>query len=134
MTPLRMAAVSCVTTALALYTIGTFKEQRGHRATPGVRGFLTAGVAFDVTATTLMILATRRQGVTLHGVLGYSALAAMFVDTVLIWRHWRRSGDADVPRGLHLYARVAYAYWVVAYFTGAALVMADRAVTGQASP
>jgi hypothetical protein len=121
-----MAAVSCVTTALVLYSIGTVREHRSHRATAGVRGFLTLGVLFDVTATALMIVATERQGWTLHGVLGYSALAAMSLDTFLIWRHWRRHGEAEIPRGLHLYSRWAYVYWVVAYFTGAALVMGSR--------
>ncbi len=123
MTPLRMAAVTTVTTALLLYTIGATKEMRARRASPGVRGFLAAGVTFDVTATLLMILATTREGLSVHGVLGYSALAAMALDTLLIWRHGRRAGDAPLGRGLHLYSRVAYVYWVAAYFTGATLVM-----------
>ncbi len=123
MTPLRMAAVTTVTAALILYTVGATKEMRTRRARTGVRGFLTAGVAFDVTATLLMILATRREGLSLHGVLGYSALAAMALDTFLIWTHWLKSGDAPLGTGLHRYSRVAYLYWVVAYFTGAALVM-----------
>ena len=132
MTPLRMAAVTTVTAALVLYTIGTLKEQRARRVTAGVRGFLSLGVCCDVTATLFMILATRRQGFSPHGLLGYSALAAMSIDTLLLWRHARRAGDAPVPRGLHLYSRIAYIYWVVAYFTGAALVMMSRAATGGA--
>lgn len=123
MTPLRMASVTTVTVALALYTIGTVKEQRARRATSGARGFLAAGVCMDVIATTLMILATERKGVTLHGVLGYSALAAMAVDTWLLWRHQRRHGTDLVPPGLHLYSRIAYLYWVAAFITGGALVM-----------
>ena len=123
MTPLRMASVTAVTVALVLYTIGTVKEQRARRATPGARGFLAAGVGMDVIATTLMILATQRRGITLHGILGYSALAAMALDTWLLWRHQRRHGGDVVPRGLHLYSRAAYAYWVAAFVTGGALVM-----------
>ena len=126
MTPLRMAAVTTVTVALILYTIGAVKEMRARRASAGVRGFLGAGVASDVTATVLMILATRREGVSLHGLLGYSALTAMALDTALLWRHGRRAGQAALGRGLHLYSRLAYAYWVAAYFTGAALVMMSR--------
>jgi len=126
MTTLRLAAVSTVTTALVLYTIGALKELRARRATPGVCGTLTAGVGFDVTATVLMILATQRGGLTVHGVLGYSALAAMATDMLLMWRHRRRSGSDPLGRGLHLYSRLAYVYWVVAYFTGAALVMMSR--------
>ncbi len=123
MTPLRMAAVTTVTVALALYTTGAVLEMRARRATAGVRGFLTAAVAFDIVATALMILATGRGGLTLHGLLGYSALGAMAVDTVFIWRHWRRAGSAPFSNGLHRGTRAAYTYWVVAYVTGAALVM-----------
>src|SRR5512141_1132670 len=116
-----MAAVGTVTIALILYGIGTFKEQRARRATPGVRGFLSAGLAFDVLATALMILATGAVAPTLHGWLGYAALAFMAVDVTLLWRHASREGDAPLPAWKNLYARLAYAYWVVAYFAGAAL-------------
>lgn len=126
MTPLRMASVTTVTVALVLYTIGTLKEQRARRATAGARAFLAAGVCMDVIATALMILATERRGITLHGVLGYSALAAMAIDTWLLWRHQRRRGEEIVPRGLHLYSRAAYVYWVAAFLTGGALVMMNQ--------
>jgi len=126
LTPLRLAAVTTVTVALALYTAGAVSEQRSHRAGGVVRLFLTLGVVFDVTATVLMIIASGAEGITVHGVLGYSALALMLSDTLLLWRHWARHRAEPVGRGLHLYSRVAYLYWVVAYFTGAALVMARR--------
>jgi hypothetical protein len=122
-----MAAVLTVTLALTLYTVGTVKQQRSRRSTLGVRGWLTSGVVFDVTATALMIVASKSLAPTLHGVLGYSALALMLTDTILMWRHARANGEAEVSKGLHLYSRVAYGYWVVAYFTGAALVMAEKA-------
>lgn len=126
MNPTRMAAVSTVTIALILYTIGTIKEQRVRRSTAGVRGFLSAGLAFDIVATALMIAATGLAAPTLHGWLGYSALAFMALDVTFMWRHWNRSGGAPLPPAKHLYARVAYAYWVIAYFAGAALAMAQR--------
>jgi hypothetical protein len=128
--PVRMAAVLTVTLALALYTIGTVKQQRSRRSTPAVRGWLTAGVVFDVTATALMIVASKSVAPTLHGVLGYSALALMLTDTTLLWRHARAHGQAEVPGPLHIFSRVAYGYWVIAYFTGATLVMAERAASG----
>lgn len=125
-----MAAVLTVTLALTLYTVGTVQQQRSRRSTFAVRGWLTTGVVFDITATALMIVASQSLSPTLHGVLGYSALAFMLTDTILMWRHARRAGDAHVSNGLHLYSRVAYAYWVVAYFTGAGLVMAEKAAKG----
>ena len=121
-----MAAVGTVTLALIFYSIGTLREQRGRRATAGVRGFLSAGLTFDVIATALMIVASGPGAPTIHGWLGYSALALMAVDVWLIWRHWRANGDARIPAGQHLYARIAYLYWIVAYFAGAALVMAAK--------
>lgn len=126
MDPIRLAAVITVTMALALYTVANLKERRSHRATAGVLGFFSVALFFDVTATALMILASRGEGVTPHGVLGYSALALMIVDVSLLWRHRGRQGEAPVPKGLHLYSLVSYLYWVVAYFAGAALVMAAR--------
>lgn len=126
MNPIRMAAVSTVTLALVLYTAGTLNEQRSRRSTAGARGFLSAGLACDVVATVLMILATGSLAPTLHGWLGYSALALMAIDVALLWGHWRANGDAPLPRARHVFARLAYAYWVVAYLAGAALVMAER--------
>jgi cytochrome b561 len=73
-----------------------------------------------------MIAATGSVAPTLHGWLGYSALALMAVDVRLVWRHWQRNGDAPLPAGQHLFARIAYLYWIVAYFAGAALVMAAK--------
>ena len=130
MDPVRMAAVLTVTLALTLYTVGTVKQQRSRRSTLAVRGWLTTGVVFDITATALMIVASKSLTPTLHGVLGYSALAFMLTDTILMWRHARRAGEAEVSKGLHAYSRVAYGYWVVAYFTGAALVMAEKSAKG----
>ena len=130
MNPIRMAAVSTVTIALILYTIGTLKEQRGRHSTPGVRGFLSAGLTFDVIATALMVIATGSFAPTLHGWLGYSALAFMAIDVGLMWRHESRSPGQAVPAAKHLYARIAYAYWVLAYFAGAALVMMEKRAQG----
>ncbi len=124
------AAILIVNLALACYTVGTVLQQRQRRATRGVVRWLTAGVIFDVIATLGMIFGTDRSLWTLHGVLGYSALTVMVIDTVRIWRHRLGYGEAEVPRGLHLYSRYAYAWWVVAYITGAALVMLSAKQVG----
>jgi hypothetical protein len=44
-------------------------------------------------------------------------------DTILIWRHWGKNRGGDVPRGLNLYTRIAYGWWVVAYIAGAVIAM-----------
>lgn len=126
MNPILMAGVIIVQVALISYGAGVFLEQRGRRVTTAVLALLTVGVVADITATACMILGTTKSLWTLHGILGYSALAAMVVDTVRIWRHRLNAGDAEVPKGLHVYSRYAYLWWVVAYITGAALVAMER--------
>jgi hypothetical protein len=94
--------VSAATAALALYGVGVSQESRTRRATAAVCGFLAAGVACDVIATLLMILAAGRRGLSPHGLLGYSALAAMMAGTILMWRHRRRgcTGTRASPMGI----------------------------------
>jgi hypothetical protein len=85
--------------------------------------FLTLGVLLDITATTFMIIGSSKGPLTLHGILGYSSLAGMTTDAILIWRQKIKSGiGAAVPKGLHLYSRFAYIWWVLAFITGGLLV------------
>jgi hypothetical protein len=123
MPPILKLAVLLVHAALICYTVGIALEQRSRRASRAVVGWLTVGVLFDIAATAGMIVATDRGLITLHGMLGYSALTAMLVDTVRVWRHRLAEGDAPVPRALHFYSRYAYAWWVIAFVSGAALAM-----------
>jgi len=125
MTPLLRAGVSTVVLALAGYTVGVVTEQRARRVTRRALTFLVVGVVLDVTATVCMILGAGKV-LTLHGLLGYSALAGMLVETVLAGRYRLRSGDAEVPRWLHLFTRGAYAWWVVAFISGGLLVALGR--------
>lgn len=109
--------------ALLFYSIAILYEQRTHRAGKKVLLFLTGGVIFDVTATVFMILGSSQQGLTLHGLIGYSSLAAMAIDAFLIWRLRLKEGcNAQVPKSLHLYSRYAYFWWVAAFITGGILV------------
>jgi hypothetical protein len=125
MTPLLRAGVTIVVLALASYTVGVVFEQRARRVGRLALAFLVSGVVFDVTATVCMILGSGKV-LTLHGVLGYSALVGMLVETVLAARHRLRSGDAEVPRWLHLSTRIAYFWWVVAFVSGGILVATGR--------
>lgn len=109
--------------ALVSYGVAIVTEQRGRTITDRVLRFLQGGVVLDVAATSCMILGSG-EGLTLHGYLGFSALAAMATETVLAWRHRSAHGDAEVPRWLHRYSRGAYGWWCVAYVAGAAMVIA----------
>jgi hypothetical protein len=120
MSPILRAAVLVVTLALICYTVGVLTQQRRHAVTRLALAFLLAGVTLDITATALMI-ASSGKWMTLHGAIGYSALAAMLADTWWAWRHRTRHGDAATPRWLHLFTRGAYAWWVVAFITGGML-------------
>jgi hypothetical protein len=64
--------------------------------------FLTIGIILDITATCFMIAGSHRIPITFHGILGYSALAAMLIDTVLIWKT-RIRGALVLSGRLHLY-------------------------------
>lgn len=117
-----LAGVVTVNLALLAYSIGIFLEQRRHQITQTVILFLTIGVVCDVVATGLMIAGSSHGPFTLHGLLGFSALAAMVTETVLAWRHRLERRDGEVSIGLHWYSRIAYGWWLVAYITGAILV------------
>jgi len=123
MNPTLTRAVIVVTCALACYSLGVITEQRSHRITGVVLGFLSVGVLLDISSTTLMIIGSRRIPITFHGFIGYSALAAMLLDTILVWRFRTKKQDEVVPRGLNLYTRLAYSWWVVAYIAGAVIAM-----------
>lgn len=126
MSPTLIAGTIIVNVALICYSIGIITEQRRHRVTRFVLTFLVVGVVFDITATVFMIIGSPNSPFTAHGFLGYSSLLAMLIETFLAWQHRSAHGDAEVPRGRHLYARVAYIWWVLAYLTGALLVFARR--------
>ncbi len=126
MKPVLIAGTTIVNLALISYSIAVITEQRHHSVIPRVRLFLILGVILDITATVCMIIGSSNSPFTLHGILGYSSLAAMSLDAVLLWRHWLRHGEEVVPRSLHLYSRYAYLWWIAAYITGAALVLFAR--------
>lgn len=108
-----------VTGALIFYSIAVWSEQRQKVLTPFILTTLTIGISLDVTATAFMIAGSRNLPFTFHGLLGYSALSAMLVDTVLTWRYWRSEKEHQpVTRSLHLYTRFAYSWWVIAYLAG----------------
>ena len=113
-------AIIIVNFALLFYSIAVIAEQRTSAVSRAVLAFLTAGILCDVTSTILMIIGSRNIPITVHGVLGYTALFAMLIDTVIIWRYWiQNKGTFKVHRKLHLYTRIAYAWWVAAYIAGA---------------
>lgn len=110
--------------ALAAYSLAVITEQRKKVVSKLVLYVLSLGVFFDVVATTFMILGSSKGAFSLHGILGYTALAAMFIDAVLLWRTKAKNGiNVKVPELLHLYSLLAYIWWIIAFITGAVLVI-----------
>jgi uncharacterized repeat protein (TIGR03987 family) len=119
MNPTLIIGMVIVTGALIFYSMAVWSEQRQKLFTPFILTTLSIGILMDVTATACMIAGSRNIPFTVHGLLGYSALSAMLVDTLLTWRYWRSDKKHQpVPRGLHLYTRFAYLWWVIAYLAG----------------
>jgi len=96
--------VAIAVLALVCYSMGTAAHQRELRATRFALRLLSAGLLLDVLATLCMVHGTESRGLTLHGALGYSALAGTAVETALAWRQRRARGDARVSNGLALWS------------------------------
>lgn len=124
MNALSITGATIVTLALISYSIGIISEQVKRKMIPRVLIFITLGVVLDVTATIFMILGSKNSPFTIHGFVGYSALFVMLIEVVKIWRTYNKSGiRAEVPKGLHIYSRYAYIWWVIAYITGSLIAM-----------
>ena len=123
MKPIIMFGTVFVHMALISYGIGVITEQFKHRITRFILIFLGLGLFFDIAATVCMIIGSGKGFISQHGLLGYSCLLAMAVDTALVLRYRLKYGDQEVPRALHLLSRYAYVWWVLgAYITGTLLV------------
>jgi len=111
-----------VTMALISYLISLITEQVKKIISKRVLIFLTIGLSLDITATACMIIGSPNSPFTFHGFVGYSALSIMIVETILIWKTYMTNGiNAPVPRGLHIYSRIAILWWIAAYITGSLL-------------
>jgi hypothetical protein len=116
-----------VTIALVFYSFGFKNEIRKQVVSKGVLKFYTIGVILDIIATTLMIIGSSRGMLTFHGFIGYSALLGMLIDTFILWRHNIKNGpEKIVSRSLHIYSRIAYIWWIIAYITGGLLVAISK--------
>jgi hypothetical protein len=118
-----MIGSGIVTIALVFYSIGFSKERRKQLVTSGVLSFYTIGVSLDITATIFMIIGSSKGMVTIHGLIGYSSLLGMLTDTFILWRHYLKKGPEEkVSRRIHLYSRITYTWWIIAFITGGLLV------------
>ena len=101
--------------ALIAYSIAIITEQRKKIINNRILTFIIIGLFFDITATIFMIIGSSNSPFTPHGLLGYSSLIAMIIDGVLLWKN---KGVETVPHGLHIYTRIAYIWWLLAFISG----------------
>ena len=113
--------------ALVLYSVFIYKENKYKRATNGVLGFITAAVVFDISATVCMMIGTVEGFLTLHGVLGYTAVVVMIADAIFIWKHRNKHGS-EVPFSdtLNRNSKLGYILWLIAFGTGEALAVINH--------
>jgi hypothetical protein len=118
-----IVGIVIVNLALTFYSIAIFKQFRSRMMSRNVLLFLTTGLIFDISATVCMIIGSGNF-LTLHGIIGYSSLAGMLIDTWFSYRLIFTKGINSVvsPKFMRL-SVIAYLYWVSAYLTGAIIVM-----------
>lgn len=124
MKPILIAGTTIVNLALVSYSVFIYFERKYKSSSARVLTFLSIGVLLDSIATICMILGSSKGPFTLHGILGYSSLAGMLIDASLLWYTRIAYGNNyPVSQRLHTYSLIAYLWWIVAYVTGAILVM-----------
>jgi len=116
-----------VTIALVFYSIGYTTERRRQLITPRVLSFYTIGISLDITATIFMIIGSTKGLVSPHGLIGYSSLLGMLTDTIILWRHYLEKGPGEnVSRPVHVFSRIAFIWWIIAFITGGLLVVISK--------
>lgn len=124
MKPILLAGVVIVNMALVSYSIGIITQLLTKKISKKVLIFLSFGLLFDITATVCMILGSSTGGISIHGLIGYSSLLGMLLDTLFSYRYALKSGlNTEPGKRFNTWSGVAYGYWVVAYVTGAIIVM-----------
>ena len=124
MKPILLVGSLIVSLALIAYSIGVITEQRKKIVTLRTLIFLAIGLCFDVAGTTCMIIGSSNSPFTYHGFIGYSALLAMFLDTLLMWRLKYHNGiNTSVPSGIHKFSLIAYLWWILVYVSGFLMAM-----------
>lgn len=119
MEPIIIVGIAFVHLALLFYTIFIIKEFKTPRASNSVLFFLTVAVTFDLIATSCMMIGATDTYFTFHGIMGYIGLLLMIIDAVYVWKHKIKNGaEAVFSKGLNLYSKLAYTWWVIAFVTG----------------
>lgn len=124
MNPLAIIGAFVITLSFLAYGIGNISLVRFKIVGRIVVGFLSVGVVLDIAAIVLMTLGSKGSPFTMHGFLGVTAFLVMLVNAVWSWRMFLVYGcDCKARKNHIIYAKAAYLFWVVAYFTGSLIVI-----------
>lgn len=124
MNPISIVGAFIITLSLLAYGIGSISLTRFRIVGSIVLIFLSLGVIFDLVAIVLMFIGAKGSPFSFHGTIGYSAFIIMLVDTIWAWRLYLKNGvDVRVDKKYLRFSRIAYFWWVLAYFTGSLIVL-----------
>lgn len=122
-----IAGIILVHLALIFYILFIINENKQRRATTAVVTLITLAVIFDISATSCMMIGTTKTFFTFHGSMGYAGLLMMIIDAVLIWKHKLQKGTELIfSKGLNLYSKLAFAWWMIAFITGVTVAINSR--------
>jgi uncharacterized repeat protein (TIGR03987 family) len=120
MSPLLIGAITAITAALVLYTIGVFGERRSGTLSKHNVVLFWCGFVCDTTGTSIMTVIARSgsaTGSSLHAISGALAIVLMLVHavwaTVVIVRNDER-GRAN----FHKFSIVVWLFWLIPYVIG----------------
>jgi|ERR1035438_709815 hypothetical protein len=123
MKPILITGIFIVNLALLAYATAIVIQSRKKTITRFVLTFLTIGIILDITSTICMIIGSGKV-ISLHGIIGYSSLAGMLTDTILSYFLVNRYGmNSVLSKNFIRWSQIAFSYWVLAYITGAIIVM-----------
>jgi hypothetical protein len=123
MKPVLIAGISIVQLALVSYATAIIIQSRKKCINRQVLIFLTVGIIMDITSTICMITGSGKV-ISFHGMIGYLSLAAMLTDTIFSYLNVKRHGlNSILSKRFIRWSQAAFVYWVLAYITGAILVM-----------
>lgn len=124
MNPISVVGAFVITLSLLSYGIGSITLIRFKMIGNITLTFLSVGIIFDISATTLMIIGARDTPFSLHALVGYTAFLVMLITTIWAWFTYFKKGiDSSVSKWLRAYTKFAYLCWVCAYFAGSLTIL-----------
>ncbi len=115
-----VAGVIIVNLALISYSVFFFMKKKPYVTPQGIF-FLISGVALDACSTALMIIGSSKAAITTHGLLGYSALAGMILESLVVSVYYRNK--KRTTRELIILTRIVFPWWVLVYIAGILMAM-----------